>query len=156
MGQKINPKAIRIANVGFLNNWYSDYKFSSFFYQDLSIKKTQIRMLLKYYKTRVRFLKGRRRRLKSILRMTSFYCLRLPYKTILLSCFLRPAIMGLQNKHTAFIFKRPNRLPLLLNRGGRSPINKLRNNGIPSLWGSQYSLKSRGYLKRLKKLATLL
>jgi len=118
MGQKINPNAIRLAGKAgaqrgvfpgfFSNHWFSDYKYSSFFFQDFVIRKNQIRMMMKYYKTRIRFLKGRRRRLKSILRFCRFFSLRLPYKLVLLSCILRPAMIGLQRKHTAFVYKRIN------------------------------------------------
>lgn len=112
MGQKMNPNAIRTIGEPksafisgcFSNHWYSDFKYSSFFYQDLYIRKNTIRVLLKYFKTKIRSLKGRRRRLKSVFRTSSksFTLSRLPYKTILLFFLLKPAVLGLQRKHTAF------------------------------------------------------
>lgn len=117
MGQKINPKTIRIVlqtkqKGGFIpgiffNNWYSDYKYNTFFFQDMSIRKNIKRLFLKYYKTKARFLKGRRRRLKSFLRLCSksLILLRFSYKIRLFCSLLRPSVIGLQRKHTAFIYK---------------------------------------------------
>lgn len=119
MGQKINPNGIRImenccggwseAKLGiFSNYWFSDFKYSSLFFNDVFIRKTNKRMFMKYYKSRVRFIKGRRRRLKSILRVNGkyFFLLRLPYKMLLLNSFYKPAQMGLQRKHAVFLYKK--------------------------------------------------
>lgn len=116
MGQKINPNGIRIVcesarayPIGyFTNHWYSDFKYSSLVNQDVWIRKSQIRILLKYYKTKMSAAnKGRHRGFKPCLRYSndSFFLLRLPYKVLLLFSFFRPAVLGLQKKHTVFIYK---------------------------------------------------
>lgn len=69
---------------------------------------------MKYYKTKLRFFKGRQksRRFKSFLRFStkSYNILRLPYKTQLLGFFYRTHNNGLQKKNSAFILK-TNHLP---------------------------------------------
>ncbi len=124
MGQKINPKATHsivkyyrmnsgVDKGSFTNIWFSDFNYYSFLYQDFFMKKNQIRILMKYYKAKVRFLKGRRRRLKSLLRISNLSCLHLPYKKYLLCCLLRPANVGLQRKHASFIYKIQRTYPQL-------------------------------------------
>ena len=117
MGQQLNPNAIRIVlktkrKGGFIpgvfsNYWFSDFKYSAFYFQGMSLRKNQKRLLMKYYKTKVRFLKGRRRRLKSFLRFCnkSLIFLRSPYKIRLLCSLQKPSVLGLQRKHTAFLYK---------------------------------------------------
>lgn len=166
MGQKINPNAIRLAGKAgrqrgvfpgsFSNHWFSDYKYSYLFFQDFFIRRIHSLLMMKYYKTRIRFLKGRRRRLKSLLRFCRFFSLRFSYKMVLLSCFLRPAVVGLQRKHTAFVYKISNRLSkspsVFVNKKNskkRVDTYRLKNEDV---WSNSATL---GSLKRFKKLATL-
>nr|QYC94367.1 hypothetical protein [Oedogonium sp. 244] len=160
MGQKINPRAIRISGSGqlqnnkhlgaFTNIWFSDYQYYSLFYQPFYIKKTLMSILMKYYKNRVRFLKGRHRRLKSLFRFHNFSCLYLPYKMQLLCSIHRHASNGLQRKHTAFIMKQ-KKIP-------SKKIKKLYGKKITDM---SYLPKKRdliissSYLKRLELVAGL-
>lgn len=115
MGKKTNPNGLRILNLlehsflstSFSNHWFSDINYSSLFHKDITIRKNQIILFMKYYKTRLRFFKGRQRnrRFKSLLRFCnkSVNLVRLPYKMQLLGCFHRMKASGLQKKNTAFI-----------------------------------------------------
>jgi hypothetical protein len=151
MGQKINPRAIRISGYGglennqkagaFTNIWFSDYQYSSLFYQHFYIKKTIMSILMKYYKNRVRFLKGRHRRLKSLFRFNSFSCLHLPYKIILLCSIHRHASIGLQRKHTAFSYKLKKIPSKKIKKLYRTQITEISNIPHPRFFKSSYFRK---------------
>nr|QYC94427.1 hypothetical protein [Oedogonium sp. BN3] len=163
MGQKMNPNAIRIAANnqfqygifpgGFANIWFSDYKYFTFFYNTFFIQKSKMSIIMKYYKKRVRFLKGRHRRLKSVLRISSVSCLHFPYKKQLLYFVLSPTSMGLQRKHSAFTYNFKKRTPRIREERSRYGFvnGRKKENTLGLIHYKKVQVNV--YLNRIKKLA---
>lgn len=83
MGHRIPPLSVRIGiNKGFNQIWYSDLSYKLLLFKDMTSNKYSKFLIHRYYKHKVRFLRGKHRRRRSTLRVSSVICKRLYEKTV--------------------------------------------------------------------------
>jgi hypothetical protein len=84
MGHRVPTISNRLAvNKGFEKIWYSDLHYNFFFYSDMTLKKYANYFTKRYYKHKVRFLRGKHRRRRSTLRVAGLLTKRFYQKTFL-------------------------------------------------------------------------
>jgi hypothetical protein len=84
MGHRVPPISTRIGlNKGFDPIWYSDLHFSLLLQKDMTSSKYARFLIHRYYKHKVRFLRGKHRRRRPTLRVASVICKRFYEKTVL-------------------------------------------------------------------------
>lgn len=84
MGHKVPPISTRVGlNKGFDPIWYSDLHFSLLLQKDMTSSKYAKFLIHRYYKHKVRFLRGKHRRRRPTLRVASAICKRFYEKTVL-------------------------------------------------------------------------
>lgn len=84
MGHRVPPIALRIGlNKGFDPIWYNDLHYSLLLQKDMTDSKYAKFLIHRYYKHKVRFLRGKHRRRRPTLRVASVICKRLYDKTVL-------------------------------------------------------------------------
>jgi hypothetical protein len=84
MGHRVPTICNRLSiNKGFDRVWYSDLHYNNLFYSDITLSKYTNYLILRYYKHKVRFLRGKHRRRRSTLRISGILTKRFFNKTVI-------------------------------------------------------------------------